>query len=236
MNYLGLHDLTLPGGPLKINLEKYDKYVRRINGTLLLLACLGAILVCTIVGYKLLSEVFGERQVHEIVNVDQNSKKEEFLRVGYFQTLKGTEYILVPLTLEQKIDSSYYLKSAHNRAKNYLVFNTLNKESYWIWKNNSNLVLEHTQIYNQSQDEKNKKTKGLVFEFVEKDSNSDSLLTDNDLKSVFFFEFILGHFVFKFSWKWLLNDFNVLRGRLLLFGMIFLFFAPFIVGRIKGII
>ena len=49
------------------------------------------------------------------------------------------------------------------------------------------------------------------------------------------FEFIVGHFVFRFPWRWLLDEYNVKKGRLLLFGMALLFFAPFAVGRFKGV-
>lgn len=49
---------------------------------------------------------------------------------------------------------------------------------------------------------------------------------------MFIFEMSLGHYVFKFSWKWLLSDFNILKGRLLILGMIFLMLAPWIVGRV----
>lgn len=122
-----------------------------------------------------------------MVNIDQNSKKEEFLRLGYFQTLLGTDLILIPLTSEQKIEASYYSKSAHSQARNYLVFNSKNKSSYWIWKSNSFLVLGDTKIHNQITNEKKQQTIGLVFEFVENDSNADDTLNDQDLKSVDYF-------------------------------------------------
>jgi hypothetical protein len=48
------------------------------------------------------------------------------------------------------------------------------------------------------------------------------------------FELTVGHFIFRFSWKWLLNDFNFFKGRLLAFGMLFLFLAPHLVGKIQG--
>lgn len=43
------------------------------------------------------------------------------------------------------------------------------------------------------------------------------------------FEFIVGHYVFHFPFKWLIDEYNVKKGRWLLFGMIFLFFSPLIV-------
>lgn len=49
------------------------------------------------------------------------------------------------------------------------------------------------------------------------------------------FEFSVGHFVFHFSWKWLLNDFNFFKGRLLAFGMLFLALSPYLVGKLRAI-
>lgn len=47
------------------------------------------------------------------------------------------------------------------------------------------------------------------------------------------FELGVGRFVFKFSWKWLLNEFNFFKGRLLLFGMLFLAGTPLLVSWLK---
>lgn len=49
---------------------------------------------------------------------------------------------------------------------------------------------------------------------------------------MFCFEMILGHYVFRFSWKWLLSDFNILKGRLLAIGMFFLLMAPWLCGKL----
>lgn len=48
------------------------------------------------------------------------------------------------------------------------------------------------------------------------------------------FEFSIGRFVFHFPWKFLFNDFNFLKGRLLAFGMLFLAMCPYIVGKIRN--
>ena len=49
---------------------------------------------------------------------------------------------------------------------------------------------------------------------------------------MFCFEMILGHYVFRFSWKWLFSDFNIFKGRLLIIGMVFLALAPWLCGKI----
>ena len=45
------------------------------------------------------------------------------------------------------------------------------------------------------------------------------------------FEFSLGRFVFHLKWDRILADFDFRRGGLLGFGMLVLFFAPYLVGR-----
>ena len=55
------------------------------------------------------------------------------------------------------------------------------------------------------------------------------------LACMLLFEFGVGRFVFHFSWKWLLNDFNFFRGRLLALGMLVLALAPWLSGRLRGL-
>ncbi len=50
------------------------------------------------------------------------------------------------------------------------------------------------------------------------------------------FEIGFGRLVFKFTWKFIFQDFNLFEGRLLALGMIFLAFAPLIAGRLMGIL
>ena len=38
------------------------------------------------------------------------------------------------------------------------------------------------------------------------------------------FEFVIGHYFFRFPWKWLLDEYNIIKGKLLLFGILFLLF------------
>ena len=160
----------------------------RANGTLLFLVGVCSILGIIVLGLSLVSDTFRKREVHDIVNVNPTTKKEEFLRLGYFQNLKGTELLLVPLTSEQKIDMEYYSKSAKASARNYLIFNNLTKESFWIWPSSQSMILETEIIHDQSIDEKYQKAVGLIFERVEKDTNSDGVLNNKDEKAIEYFD------------------------------------------------
>ncbi|MBS1841540.1 MAG: hypothetical protein JSS69_12095 [Acidobacteria bacterium] len=48
------------------------------------------------------------------------------------------------------------------------------------------------------------------------------------------FELALGRFAFHLSWGEIAEDFNLLRGRLLPLGLLFLLFSPLIAARLRG--
>ncbi len=49
------------------------------------------------------------------------------------------------------------------------------------------------------------------------------------------FELSVGRFAFGFTWRWLFNDFNLFKGRLLALGMAFLVIAPYVACRIRDL-
>ena len=46
------------------------------------------------------------------------------------------------------------------------------------------------------------------------------------------FEFGLGHFVMNYSWEQMLKDYDVSRGGLMGFGLIFMLFAPWLAAKL----
>lgn len=173
-----------------MNFEKYDKLIWRINGTIIFFTCLVALVVGLFASYKLVTELTGRRTVHDLVNVNQETKKEEFLRLGYFKPLKGTEFYFVSLSSEQKYENSYYSKESYANSRNFLIFNAKSKDSHWVWPSNSFMSLEETFIFNQLEDNNQQKTIGVVFEYVASDSNKDKQLDRNDEKSIQYYDFV----------------------------------------------
>lgn len=47
------------------------------------------------------------------------------------------------------------------------------------------------------------------------------------------FEFGLGHFVMNYSWEQMLVDYDVSRGGLMVFGLIFMLFAPWLAAKLR---
>ena len=75
----------------------------------------------------------------------------------------------------------------------------------------------------------------IVFPWLSLNTATDAIQVGGLwLLCMLLFEFTVGHFVFRFPWKWLLNDFNLFKGRLLMIGMLILAMAPWISGRLRG--
>ncbi len=47
------------------------------------------------------------------------------------------------------------------------------------------------------------------------------------------FEFVLGIFVLDYTWRRMFEDYNILRGGLMGLGLLFMFFAPYLAGKIR---
>ena len=177
---------------MSINLEKYDKLLWRAIGTLILVICTGSVIVGLILSLKVFENAPAPRQTHDIVNVNQTTKKEELLRLGQFQALRGTELIIIPLTVESdsnaSYESSYDMKFGYSNSRNFLVFNTKTKENNWIWATNTNEVFSSTYIYDDIADTAKQKTLGIAFELVDTDTNLDGKITHKDQRNLHYFD------------------------------------------------
>jgi hypothetical protein len=48
------------------------------------------------------------------------------------------------------------------------------------------------------------------------------------------FEVMLGRFAMGFSWEQIIADYDITKGRLMMFGLVFLMFAPLIAAKMRG--
>jgi hypothetical protein len=168
---------------MQLTLNKYDRILWRVVGTLLLLVALlgGASLAF------LLAQVFGERRhrAHDAVAVDERTKTEEFLRLGYFQPLEGTDFVLIPLSAEGGGGGgSLYSRVPKSTNRNYLLFNARTKESRWIWPSHASLIRAETYVYDRVGRENGRHVTGILFERTTEDTNGNGRLDDEDRAGV----------------------------------------------------
>jgi len=163
-----------------LNVEKYDKLLWRVNGTIFLILCVFSVLGGIAIGVKLILDFSRPTTVHDVVEVDKVTKKKDFLKLGFFQELNGTRYLLVPLNSDNEIRTHSYSKNSYQNIRNYLLFDKESKQEHWLWENNKNLVTNDYKVHTRLDNENI--VSGLFFEVVSKDTNQDKLMTYEDQK------------------------------------------------------
>lgn len=133
-------------------MTNYDRILWRLNGTLLLIACLATLVVCLVVGWQMLTK--HDDPAIPLTNGDER------LSLGAPRALKNSPLMLIPLTPRAQVEISYDV--AYPDARNYLVFDALTKESRWLWTGNARAATQDSVIFDQIAHEETQKARGLV--------------------------------------------------------------------------
>ncbi len=165
--------------------NRFFKLVWRFNGLVISIAGILAICVLAFGTYKLVQEVTRERTVMNIVNVEEESKKEHEWKLGHMSKIKGTPYVFVALKSSQKIERSYYSKSS-SPARNYLFINTNNNSNKWLFEHSKYLIVSNQSLSHGDYNDKDKPVLAILYELVKADTNSDKLLSNKDKKAIAF--------------------------------------------------
>ena len=168
--------------------DNFDKFIWRFNGVGILIICTGVMLLGGFASTAYVINSFSKPEKHDLVNVNTNTQEEEYLILGSFYSLKGTNLILIPLY--KRVDSfkGYSSDPGYRNSKNYLVMNTQTKESKWVWENHSRQIFEYEEIYKSIKDNESREHRGLVFGYVDNDSNNDQKLNEDDKRMIIYFD------------------------------------------------
>jgi hypothetical protein len=168
----------------RMELNRYDRVIWRVSGTLITVGGLIAVVLMLIVGYKLFREIFRDRRVNAVVNVNEETKQNEYLSLKRFSRIQGTDWLVARLDADQNYQQAYYSKSSSS-TRNYLFFDFHNRSTHWLLSDNSSLILTDHELYEDGGVEREKrKVIGFVYEVVRKDTNGDNRLNWEDKKSL----------------------------------------------------
>jgi hypothetical protein len=165
-------------------MNKFDKVVWRINGVLILLVGVVAGFVLFFASYEIFRDKSRGRNVSNIINVNEETQKKEYLFLGSFSKIEGRDFFICPLRADQKYERSYYSKNSSS-VRNYLYFNQYDSSSRWLLELNSWLINDKQPIYRNFSDDKEKITDGFFYEIVKEDTNGDGILNHDDHKSIY---------------------------------------------------
>lgn len=163
-------------------MKLFDRIIWRINGVLLL----GAILLVGVLGlyaaYKIFKDETRDRNIRNIVTIDQETKTEENFSLGIFRRIEGTTYFSAPLHSNENINRVSYSKSSSS-TRNYFFYNSEDSSSYWLFPTNEYLIDDRDEL--SIKEAKKKNVVGYIYTVVKTDSNSDNLLTRTDERTIF---------------------------------------------------
>jgi hypothetical protein len=161
-------------------MNRFDRVIWRINGIIILSVGIVVGGISLFAAYKIYRETTRERHVVEVVNLNAETKKEEKLHLRYFDQVEGRPYLVGSLYSDQKYEFSSSSKSSSS-LRNLLYINEDDKSSHWLLDSHDWLILnEHEMFDSLSDDENDRKIEGFVYEVVNKDSNQDEFLDDED--------------------------------------------------------
>jgi len=163
--------------------NRFFKLVWRFNGLILMIAGVLAIGLLIFVGYTLIKEKTSNRNVTNIINIQEETDIKEKWKLGHISNIQGSSYIMVPLTSDQNYAQSYYSKSSSS-IRNYLFINSKDNTQNWLFDNNKYLINSINLLPNSQYNEKKKNVKAIMYQIVKQDSNKDSRLTSDDLQTV----------------------------------------------------
>jgi len=163
--------------------NRFFKIVWRFNGLILMVAGVLAIGLLIFVGYTLIKEKTSERNVNNIVNIQEKTDIKENWQLGYMSKIQGTSSIMIPLTSDQSYAQSYYSKSSSS-IRNYLFINSKNNTQYWLFKSNKYLINATNLLPEHQYNEKKDIVRVIVYKIVKQDSNKDDRLTTDDLQTI----------------------------------------------------
>ncbi len=163
----------------------FFKLIWRINAILMFFSFFLAIGVLLYVSREIVDDIFGIRNVSDIVNIEENEQIHQHWSLTSTDEVYGTPYFILSLQLEQSYEQSYYEKYSVS-IRNYLFIDTQqNSKHHWLFDTNDYLIPHKDLLLDPTRDENQpNKTVAILYEVIAHDSNGDARLSDSDLHTV----------------------------------------------------
>lgn len=167
-------------------MDRFFNVITKFNTIIIAVVGIMAIFVLSFLGYWLIRENTSTRHARGMVNLDQKADLKEEWVYGSLRTIPGVDVAILPLETKQSFSLRYSGKEA-NSIRNLLFINPKSKDSKWLLKNNDGLIsYKFLKEEGNEHKDKDKLEEVLVILYynVKRDTNNDSRLTFNDLKSI----------------------------------------------------
>lgn len=154
----------------------FFKRIWQINGLLILLVGLLTVGGLLWTGYQVGKDFFRPRTVLSVVNVDQTASVQQHWTMAALRPVAGSDYLIIPLTSDQRYAQSYYDKSASS-YRNLLFVNRHTQQQHWLFAHNNWLIDQYVVLTTEQQP---KVPLGILYQLIKTDSDQDKRLTTKD--------------------------------------------------------
>ena len=146
-------------------------------------------IVCLYFIYEIFKEKTNIRSIGGIINVEQETPKEETIVLGAFSLVPGKNIYMFPIMGNQEYQgSSYYSKSATS-IRNYLFYDIRTGIRTKLFDKNKGLIQDSFRIVDMSSGLEQKPVVSTLFEVILNDDDNNGILNDNDFKHLYLYAF-----------------------------------------------
>jgi len=164
--------------------NRFFRYVWHFNG--LILSTAGILLIGVVLLYAFEKIFMGEmrdKNVRNIVNVQEENDAKEKWQLGYMLSIQGSSHVMIPLKSDKNHTQSYGSNS-YSSVRNYLFINSQNNNKFWLFKTNKYWIANADLLPADEYGSKKRDVRAILYKVVKYDSNDDNRLNIHDLKTV----------------------------------------------------
>ncbi len=162
-------------------IPKFFALLWRINAIIIAVVGLIAAVVLGMAGYLVFKDITRARQVSNVANIALDTVGETKAQLGTFEAVMGTSVLRASLNVRQSYPLGSVSKEAHS-TRNYLYFDPSTRTTYWLRSNMNGVILYSMMFPNSVHEKENALI--AVHVIVEKDSNHDERLSEQDNKQI----------------------------------------------------
>lgn len=163
--------------------KRFFAWVWRVNSLIVFAIGLVSIVMLIFASLSIFKDLTRTRHATGVVNVAEEQIEGSITSLGSFCEVDGADVLRAPLNVHQEYARAYGSKEA-NSIRNYLYFNPVSQESYWLIPGYRGLIAEANEFPAQEYGETNEPPRVIVYELVDNDSNRDKRLMADDTKTI----------------------------------------------------
>jgi|WetSurMetagenome_2_1015567.scaffolds.fasta_scaffold01504_10 hypothetical protein len=164
-------------------MSRFFRFLWKFNAVVIAAAGILAIFVLAFAGYHIFQNITATRHATRLINVDAGDNIKEKWFYGRPVKILNSDSIIFPLETNQSFSLAYSGKQA-NSVRNMLFVNLKTEHSKWLLESNNSLIAHYELLNEKNEHFGNKDIIAIMYLIVKEDTNKDSRLSDEDLKTI----------------------------------------------------